>query len=46
MNGMFSDTTAFDQDPSSWDVGSVSLCWGFSIFATNWTAPEPRFTKC
>jgi hypothetical protein len=39
---MFYDTTAFNQNLSSWVVDSVAFCLNFNINTPQWTLPKPN----
>jgi len=43
---MFSGTTNFNQNLSSWNVDNVISCSGFSTDSTQWTEPKPNFSNC
>jgi surface protein len=40
------NSSAFNQDISSWDVLNVTNCYGFSLNAIDWSNPKPNFTNC
>jgi len=46
MSNMFTGTTLFNQDLSSWDVEVVTNCVTFSDNTPSWTLPRPNFTNC
>jgi len=43
---MFSGTTNFNQNLSSWNVDNVISCSDFSIDSPQWSEPKPNFSNC